>query len=220
MYLYYDIETVPDTKLPKDLEDALMDNVKPDARARDKEASLLEKREKLREEFGLYPLTNQIVAICATAVDQKGKAYSFEQCEPNEKKLLSAFNKFISDAARESAEAVIPVTFNGKSFDHHCLFIKYAQYGLDSPPFGFMFGKYDQNHIDLRMVLVNYDQYGRGTLDIWARRLGYPEMEKQEHKGSDIKLLFETKQYKTIVEKCTGDVERLVYIHRKLQPYM
>lgn len=219
MYLYYDIETVPDTKLPKDLEDALMDNVKPDARARDKEASLIEKREKLREEFGLYPLTNQIAAIVAVAVSDKGTK-EFKLCTVQEKGLLTKFNQFVTECAREWGEAVIPVTFNGKSFDHHCLFVKYAQYALEAPPFGFRFGKYDDNHLDLRMILVNYDQYGRGTLDIWARRLGYPELEKQEHKGSDIKLLFETKQFDTIVEKCAGDVDRLIYIHRKLQPYL
>lgn len=230
-YMYFDVETVPD-ELPDDLADMLLPNadnlkvskaIKDPAKIEAKRQALLESLEEdraaERTKWSLEPLTARIVCISMAmrkAGDDPEKIQSF--VDKDEKKLMSAFSKAVWKPAQGR---IVPVTFNGKSFDIRMVWMKFVQHGLPMPDLNWFPNKWNHNdHIDLRQVLTGFDDRKRGTQEQWSRRLGYPAMLALEHQGSDVGFLFNQGKFAEIAEKCEDDVRRLIYLHNKLAPYL
>lgn len=216
MYLYLDIETVKG-KPPRPLLDNILAGIKPNARARDKEADIAEKREKLMEEMALSPMLSQVVCVGLAS----GTSTPIARVSDDEKALLEAVNDEIALLQKQASDdgdksgRIVLVTFNGKSFDVPVLMVKYTKHGVQ-PPFPMFGSKYDvHNHVDIRGILTNFDQYARGTLEQWAAYYGWPEI--RQEKGSDIQALYDANDFKAIAEKCKGDVERTRFIHEFLE---
>lgn len=220
MYLYLDIETVRGNP-PKPLLDNILAGIRPDSRARDKEASIAEKQEKLLAEAALSPMLSQVICVGMAS----GIGDPFALVSEDERALLEDVYRAIHDPETgllrqaydegDKSGRIVLVTFNGKSFDVPVLLAKYTKYGLKLP-FQMLGSKYDtNNHIDVRGILTNYDQYARGTLEQWAAYYGYPEIRTET--GGDIQKLYDEKKFKEIAEKCKGDVDRTRFIHEHLE---
>lgn len=224
-FLYYDLETVPDFDLPAILQDDILDSVKVRPMKDPEKAAeaLEEKRAKVLDEFSLTPLTNRIICIAFAFDDEKPRAVYGK----DEKKLIEKFielmNKGFDKIQKDfgSAGRIIPVTYNGLSFDQFILFMKVVQHGLDLPPFNLRVPRYDKGdqHIDLRRVFSNDDKFARGTLTQWSIRLGY-EGDLLEHSGGQIRDLFAEEKWEEIREKCKTDVELVRFIHSKIGRYL
>lgn len=230
-YLYFDVETVPD-QLPQDLEEMLLPsegsvrvpkNIKDPAKIEAKRAELLEKldeeREDSRSKWSLEPLTARIVCISAALSYQGDKTVEVKSfVDKSEKAVIEGFVNHIWDACQKR---VVPVTFNGKSFDMRMVWMKIVQHGLSLPDLEWYPNKWsNRDHIDLRQILTGFDDRKRGTQEQWARRLGYPAMLALEHQGNEIAALWNDGNLEAIAEKCESDVHRLIFLHNKLAPYI
>lgn len=230
-YMYFDVETVPD-ELPDDLADMLLPtsssikipkNIKDPEKIEAKRKALLdsleEDREAERTKWSLEPLTARIVCISMAmrkAGDDPEEIQSF--AGKDEKKLMKEFAEAIWKPAQGR---IIPVTFNGKSFDIRMVWMKLMQHGLPMPDLDWFPNKWNHNtHIDLRQVLTGFDDRKRGTQEAWSRRLGYPAMLALDHQGSEIAALYNDGNFEAMIEKCEDDVRRLVFLHNKLAPYL
>lgn len=96
------------------------------------------------------------------------------------------------------------VTFNGFSFDVPLLLKRSWFHGI-KPTKIISTRKYAvENHIDVRMVLGNWDSYARGNLDLYAA-LKFGERKTDGVDGSKVQGLWDAKEYRKIHEYCKDD---------------
>jgi len=206
--LYLDIETAGDDKLSPELTESLKASVKPDARAKDSEASRQAKWMDMLEDAPLSPLMNRVIAI-GYAVEVEDKIATGCIIDENEKLILDQFLAVV-----QSTLPTKVITFNGYNFDLPNLRIAFMRHGLQFPIRNV--SKYDTNyHIDLRQVLTNYDQYGKGTQSQWCLRLGIP-VTNTDIKGSDIPGLWKDRNFNAIKDKCLDDISLLIQLAKKV----
>jgi uncharacterized protein YprB with RNaseH-like and TPR domain len=214
--LYLDIETVSGARIvPEKLINSLMDSVKPDARSKDTETSIANKRMKLVSEFALSPMTAQIILIGVlpdAELDPEQRYVVFTSTD--EKTVLQQFALYIKALPAYTAY----VTFNGKSFDLPHIMMKMMRYEI-SPSIGFIQAMRESPYdlslsIDMRSILTNFDPMGRGKLKQWAMFFGY-EVKEDMMDGSDIQQLWDDKDFSAIIEKNHEDLLMLRHIHRK-----
>jgi len=211
--LYLDIETAGDNKLSPELTESLKASVKPDARAKDSEASRQAKWMDMLEDAPLSPLMNRVIAIGYMVTGERPDDGAIEtECiiAEDEKSILLAFQGVL--------HAYTPtkiITFNGYNFDLPNLRIAFMRHGLQFPIRNV--SKYDTNyHIDLRQVLTNYDQYGKGTQSQWALRLGIP-VTNTLITGSDIPGLWKDRNLNAIKDKNLDDLSLLISLYKKVR---
>jgi uncharacterized protein YprB with RNaseH-like and TPR domain len=206
--LYLDIETAGDDKLSPELTESLKASVKPDARAKDSEASRQAKWMDMLEDAPLSPLMNRVIAI-GYAVEVEDKIATGCIIDENEKLILDQFLAVV-----QSTLPTKVITFNGYNFDLPNLRIAFMRHGLQFPIRNV--SKYDTNyHIDLRQVLTNYDQYGKGTQSQWCLRLGIP-VTNTLITGADIPGLWKDRNFDAIKDKCLDDITLLISLSKKV----
>jgi predicted PolB exonuclease-like 3'-5' exonuclease len=114
-----------------------------------------------------------------------------------EAKLLRAIWEYL-----EAADTII--TFNGHSFDIPLLMRRSWYNGV--PPKKLMdLRKYHTGaHVDVRMVITNWDSYARGTLDLYAQlKLGTGKTDDMD--GSQVQGLWDKSEYEKIHAYCKND---------------
>ena len=96
------------------------------------------------------------------------------------------------------------VTFNGWSFDLPLLLRRSWYLGIAPSKF-ISLKKYEsQLHIDVRMVLANWDSYARGSLDLYARlKLGLAK--KDGIDGSQVQAMWDAGKYAEVKAYCEQD---------------
>ena len=218
MKLYLDIETASPSQINQALIDNIRDNMRPDGRASDAEASKVKKFMALMEDSPLEPLLAQVIAVNYAINDAEPVCLLNE--EGNEETLINQLAGDIRAAQVGEDDFFISiVTFNGKSFDIPLLRIRAAKYGIEIPGFPWDNNKYDQsNHFDVRAALTNFDQYGRGTEDQWCLFFGIA-LGDNRSKGSDIPLLWEDKKFDVIRQKGITDILLLRSLFLKIEKY-
>jgi uncharacterized protein YprB with RNaseH-like and TPR domain len=211
--LYLDIETAGDDKLSPELTESLKASVKPDARAKDSEASRQAKWMDMLEDAPLSSLMNRVIAIGCAIEDEDDRGKTVERMcliNENEAVVLADFKAIVNECTPTKI-----FTFNGYNFDLPNLRIAFMRHGLQFPIRNV--NKYDTNyHIDLRQVLTNYDQYGKGTQSQWAMRLGIP-VKPSLFSGSDIPRLWTNRDIDAIKEKCLDDISFLISLSKKVR---
>lgn len=133
-------------------------------------ARLTEKRgsrasaEKTAKDAALSPLYGQVVSVAlATA---RGAMVSTLGQAGSEEALLRW-------AAEQLADVDLVVTFNGASFDVPYLRTRLVVHGIWPAPACLDQRRYHVTpHLDLRMWLVDWDQYASGDLSEWCAALG------------------------------------------------
>jgi len=130
------------------------------------EADIKEKEEKRLGELGLDKATCLICCISMMDVDEGEPWHLLLDPETlDEKALLSEFWNITHEYDRF-------VTFNGIPFDVPILTFRSMVSGVQ-PSVTISTQKYRiTNHIDLRMILGDWDKYAKGTLDFYSRILG------------------------------------------------
>ena len=204
----FDLETIANREIIP-----LLPDLKPKANLKD-EVKIFEdlenKKKKRLEELGLDSHTNTICCASFMDVDSEEKLTLSLDEYGNEKDLLvKVWEHF--------AKFQLFVSFNGKSFDVEVL--KFHSMMNNVPPsVDISQGRYDResNHVDVRMVLGNNNQYAKGSQDFYTRMiLG----EKRTQNGAMVQGWWDKGQYKTIRDYCEQDVSDLVGIYKRLEGY-
>jgi predicted PolB exonuclease-like 3'-5' exonuclease len=201
----FDIETIARPGVAD-----LLPPIEPRANLKDPmkiEADIREKEEKRKAELGLNPATN--MTVCFAWCDGDGNSGAPMIITPNNKKvekgfledvwgILNRYNKFI--------------TFNGNNFDVPCLYT-HSLINRVRPAVRLSTRKYpsiEDNHIDLRAVLNNGNQYASGKFDFWLKLILGEDAGKTEGvDGSQIQGLFELGKFEVIQDYAVNDAEQL-----------
>jgi predicted PolB exonuclease-like 3'-5' exonuclease len=136
-------------------------------------------------------------------------------------------NDFDTDPERQLLLAVwdilettdIIVTFNGWSFDLPLLLRRSWYHGI-MPTKQISMKKYDigGNHIDVRMVLGNWDSYARGNLDLYANlKLGARKTDGID--GSQVQGLWDRGEFAKVHEYCRQDCKITWDLYESLKGY-
>ncbi len=228
--LVFDIETVRDENSPG-LISSLFSRVdaKGDGRIKDpekKEADRQEKidakKEELVEKFGLSPLTGKI--ICFTYWSGQDSAVSGDCVEWDTERPTAVINKdeVVVLSQIQQSFAVLNqlsrlVTFNGKSFDMPYIRTRMAIANMDlfTP---FRNAKYDnEGHFDVRTVLTNYDDMGRGTLHDWSLKFGIVSDDEPYVGGDQVQGWWDAGETQKIADKSIEDVIRTATLYNRLR---
>ena len=204
MYLYLDIETIPNPETDARLVSSVLDRT-PE-----------KKKPELIEKFSFMPMFNKIICIGWGYEDE---FETFSLMNSNEALLLKNFNEALWTKGTDGHTVL--VTWNGRSFDIPILRMKFAKHQISTPPFVWDEGRYAHDRqIDLRDIVTNYDSYARGNLEEWAMFFGMfmDQQYKHDHPwtGRDILDLYNDQQFEEISEKCKMDIRMTRYIHKQL----
>lgn len=215
--LVLDIETAPD---PAAVERLLASPPKfePRANLRDPakiEADLVAKRAKwLRDTTdgaGLSPLTGRVVCVGTEGNDPDEPAHAATLASHGDEEGL------LRSVALRLASTSQIVTFNGWAFDAPYLRIRMLRHGVMIPGCLLPGPRYRVvPHLDLRMVLTDWDSRARGRLGDWCRLLTGAEPDDVEHpteprfvSGADVAALVadgSTAAWDAIADHCESDV--------------
>ncbi|MDO8599585.1 MAG: ribonuclease H-like domain-containing protein [bacterium] len=168
------------------------------------EEDVAEETEELKAEFGLSPLTGQVVAIGVLDADSgKGAVYfqargeeiaTFEEDSMKYEAMDEpAMLKKFWDVAQY---AITFVSFNGRTFDAPFLALRSAAHRI-RPTKDLMRGRYlyqqlsDARHIDLKDQLTFYGAFNkRHALHLYCRAFGIESSKEGGMDGSDVGRLF------------------------------
>lgn len=111
------------------------------------------------------------------------------------------------------------VTFNGNNFDIPILKIHSMKHRI-RPAVNFDTKRYSTtgNHIDVRMVLGNWDQYAKGNLDFYLQQLlgrGKPD----DISGVMVGDYWDCGMHKEIAEYCRGDAKDTMDLYQVVREY-
>jgi predicted PolB exonuclease-like 3'-5' exonuclease len=73
---------------------------------------------------------------------------------------------------------------------------------------------YDR-HVDIRMLLANWDRHAHGTKSEWAAAFGLPA---QEHSGADVGRLYRAGDFAAIARHCVADLNETWAMYTALAP--
>ncbi len=200
--IVFDIETVADETVPIEIVQEILGNLK-----KKSEADAV-------AEFGLSPLTGKICCIGYGRAETEDEPLKIKGIvSKDEKVVLNA----IAELVNSSSQLTTFITFNGKNFDLPFIKIRAA---INEVPINFQFTdkKYDlYPHFDVRSALTNFEQYGKGSLEVWARRFGI--MTDGEATGADIQGLYNAGQFDEIANKCKGDILKTYALYQSIHTY-
>jgi len=137
---------------------------------------------------------------CVAGFCEDGKCWSIGQndfeIDPERQLIQAVWDEL------ESADTI--VTFNGHSFDLPLLLRRSWYHGI-KPSKRIDMRKYQTgNHIDVRMVLANWDSYARGNLDLYGNlKLGIGKTEGID--GSQVQGFWDRGEYDAIKRYCEDD---------------
>jgi len=210
LVLAFDFETIANPFLVE-----LLPEVKQKANLKDPEkikADIEEKKIKQLDMMGCNPHLN--IICCASFRDvYSGDICSFmlESGTLDEKPLLEEIWDFM-------AGYQIYTSFNGMQFDVECLKFHSMTHEIAREKIFFIGqNKYlVDNHVDIRMVLGQKNDYAKGTQDMFSRViLG----EEAVGSGSEVQEWWDNGDHDKIQEHCEHDVDHLARIYRKIEGY-
>jgi len=214
-----DIETVPNWDLPKecipqfDPDSVKLGNLK------DKD-KVEAKIEEARQEFdkGLVKKMSLDPDLCRVVCVGTGDSTSvLGSVWVDEKMLLEIVWKNITNLYFKH----IPlVSFNGIQFDLPVLWHSAIRLGIPVDPqmYRDLTKKYDNRfNFDLMQILSGWDRTRYKSQDFYQRWLGF---EGKKDSGSQVYQWWIDKEYEKIKQHCEADVNSLVKIWERLQPYV
>jgi len=187
----FDIETIPDVRALKNIPP-----VHPDRNLRDPEKikkNLEMKKARQMEEAALNPQLGKVICVALYGDENAGAKSELVILDKNERRLL---RKFWEKAAAFSRF----ITFNGFAF--HVPFLLRRSWLLDvEPAVSIDITRYRQrNHLDLRMILCNWERHASGTLEDFAGlKFGISPVAVT---GAQIYEFYRLREYERIEEHC------------------
>lgn len=190
-----------------------------------------------KQRLGLSPLTGQVVAIGLINPDTN-KGIVYVNIESNKKELPDELEegivietgseKEILEKFWETAKAYnCFIDFNGRGFDIPYLMIRSMILGV-KPTKNIMSNRYtslqDRSayHIDLWDQLSFYgsSRFEKSGLHFWTKALNIKSPKEGGVDGSDVKKLYENKEYLKIAEYNIADVKATIELFRKWEEYL
>jgi 3'-5' exonuclease len=204
-YIVFDIESIPDAKLIK--------NVRyPDMDIDEKTAVNRFQEEILANSGGstfFIPVTFQYpISICTAILTQDFSLLDIISLDEPNYRTREMVKKFWDDIENKYKEASL-VTFNGRGFDVPLLELMAFRYGFTikrhmKDKFGSRF-RFGTRHIDIHDWLSNYSAIRmNGGLNLLAKVLGKPG--KMEAKGDEVYDMYIAGKLRDINDYCMHDV--------------
>lgn len=217
MICVFDLETIPDTRLIRDVLHLEGDDL---------EVSLLAMREQEQKSgSGFLPLPfHRIVAISAVIADDFGMFQKVSSMEgESEKEIVSKFLNFINKKNPKL------VSFNGRSFDMPLLMLRAMQYNLTCNAYFEQENKElgknkwenyrarfsDRFHVDLLDHLCEFGAVRGLKLDHVCSMVGLPG--KYDVSGDQVLELFYAGELEKIKEYCESDVLNTYWLFLKYE---
>jgi len=178
------------------------------------EPFLPEKKEKdkknPREKVQFDSNFNEI--CCISAYDgENAKHFGLSEFEFNENKMLEEFWKYVQNFDRF-------ITFNGNSFDIPFLYKRSFINRVVPSVFISTKKYYLENHIDIRMILANWDNYANGSLDLYCKIM-LKRSDKEDIDGSKVQLFWDSKKYEEIYKYCEQDCINTWELYQLMKNY-
>ncbi len=189
------------------------------------------RREELKQQLSLYPLTSQVVCIAMVNADSGGGqvvylADDFEEeavsgggqvqfvpC-PDESELLTTF---WTAAARFDRV----VTFNGRGFDVPFVYLRSALLNVPITRKDWLGYRFQCDpHCDLAEQLTFYNVSGRDgaakrfNLDFYCKAFGIVSPKSEGISGMDVGRLMEDGRHREVAEYCLRDVRATMELYR------
>jgi len=204
----YDLETIA-----RPLSDETINELCKTGNLKD-EAKIKAKQAEFRNKLGAGPLT--AMACCG------GWYASDEDCGYIMLKDNGASvdeEIFLREYWKKLAEYDILIGFNCFSFDSKILTLRAAVHGLEIP-FSFDRKKYSSagNHIDLRMVLQDWNTFEAGKLDFFLSMFGL-EGKSEGIDGSMVQDYWNEGLHTEIGEYCLQDCKQTFQLYEKIRRY-
>ena len=211
-----DLETIPN----KDVQH-LMPPPKAKANLKDVAkiaASIQQSREAGIRKMQLSPFTGRI-ACYATAGDIKESSFLDEVSDDAERKVIDDCFTMINECLKANQPIV---TFNGIQFDFPYLYKRAAILKVPCPvmvPYSTFVKRYTTNpHVDLRMVLNDWDSHGEGKLSFYTKIVGLKEKEELDY--ATFLGLVESGQGETIAKHCAQHCEVTLGLYEVFKDYL
>ena len=209
----FDLETIADPSviplLPKvEASKNLKDPVKIAADLEKKKAAQI-------AGMGLNP--SQLLICCASFLDLETDKMTSIMLNPetlNERELLIEVWEYLHNYERF-------VTFNGINFDVEALKFR-SLINKVYPSVIISQQRYRmENHVDVRMVLGQWDKYCKGDLDYYSKIILGPEAggKTEGVTGADVQPMWDKGEYDKIREYCERDVRILAQVYERLIGY-
>lgn len=204
----YDIETIARPDLTDEMinEFCKIGNLKDPAKIAAKQAEA-------RSKLGKNPLT--AMACCGGwyASDDDCGYFDLSDAKPASEKIL--LRKYWS----KLAEYDVLIGFNCFSFDSKILMLRAAMHNIEIP-FRFDRKRYSsaKNHIDLRMVLQDWNTYEVGKFGFFLSMFGL-EGKSEGLDGSMVQDYFDNGLFDEIGEYCVQDCKQTFQLFQKIKGY-
>lgn len=165
-----------------------------------------------KEKLAYNSLFNQILCIGYKQHDEKG-CFSQDSFDFNEGLMLKAFWKYICEFNPDKI-----ITFNGLVFDIPTLYMRswlhnvYPSIWIDQRRY------YVTNHVDVRAILTNWDNYAIGSMDMFYQ-IKFGKSCKTIMDGSKVAEYWMHGQYETVCNYCIDDCESLWDLYMSMEGY-
>ena len=204
----YDIETIG-----RPLSDEVVNELCKTGNLKDPE-KIKAKQAEFRGKLGIDPLT--AMACCGgwyASDDDCGYMMMGEAADENAEKA------FLRDYLGKLSQFDIMVGFNCFSFDSKILLIRSAVHGIEIP-FRFDRRRYSTsgNHIDIRMVLQDWNVFEAGKLSFFLDMFGL-DSKSEGIDGSLVQDYWNEGLYKDIGEYCLNDCKQTMALFEKIKRY-
>ena len=176
-------------------------------------AKIEAKQLEFRSKLGIDPLT--AMACCGGYYESEencGYIMLADESPEAEKEFLIKYWEKLS-------EFDILIGFNCISFDSKILTIRAAVHGIDIP-FKFDRKRYSSagNHIDIRMVLQDWNTFEAGRLSFFLEMFGL-EGKTEGIDGSQVQDYWNEGLYQDIGEYCQNDCKQTMQLFKKIKRY-
>ena len=178
------------------------------------QADIAKKQQVQRDKMGLDPTTNLICSLATRDVDTGDEnAWLLNQYLSNEREIIENFWELAHQYDRF-------VTFNGIAFDVPVIRF-HSMIHQVRPSVDIACNKYRiENHIDIRMILANGDQYAKGDQDYYCKLILGPDQGKPTGiDGSMVQSFWDAGLHDEIKEYNLDDVRKLSLLYHRLLGY-
>ena len=203
----YDLETIA-----RPLPDEIINELCKTGNLKD-EKKIAAKRAEFRSMMGANPLTAQ---PCCGAWFSSDNDCGFIMLE---KQTAVAEEKFLREYWERLAMYDMLIGFNSFSFDSKILLLRSAVYGVEIP-FKFDRKRYSTtgNHIDIRMVIQDWNAFEHGKLDFFLNMFGL-EGKTEGMDGSMVQDYWNEGLHDEIGKYCLQDCKATFQLFQKIKRY-